>query len=59
MLLDINCTTPITPAMAKLPVMMYAIKNVADDPVTRHVTVFTILRALESLNAHLLTDLGC
>jgi 5'-3' exonuclease len=51
MLLDINCTTPITPAMAKLPVMMYAIKNVADDPVTRQVKVFTILLVVDSLKS--------
>ena len=49
MLLDTNCTTPIIPAMAKLPVMMYAIKNVDDEPVTRQVTVFTILLVVDSL----------
>jgi hypothetical protein len=40
---------PITPAIAKFPVIMYAIKNVAEDPVTRQVTVFIILLAEESL----------
>jgi hypothetical protein len=49
MLLDTNCTTPIIPAMAKLPVIINAIKKVAPDPVTRQVTVFTILLVVDSL----------
>ena len=57
-LLDINCTTPITPAIAKLPVMMYAIKNVADEPVTRQVTVFTILLVADSFKTHTSTNLS-
>jgi hypothetical protein len=44
MVLVIICVTPITPAIAKLPINRYAIKNVADDPVTRQLTVLTMLR---------------
>jgi hypothetical protein len=40
---------PIMPATAKLPVIKYAIKNVADDPVIRHEIVFTTLRLVDSI----------
>jgi hypothetical protein len=46
---------PITPAIAKLPVMMYAIKNVADDPVTRQVIVLIKLLLLVSLKTKTLS----
>jgi hypothetical protein len=44
MVLEIICVMPITPAMAKLPVSRNAIKNVADEPVSRQLIVLTMLR---------------
>jgi hypothetical protein len=44
MVFDIICVTPMTPAMAKLPVSRNAIKNVADEPVSRQLMVLTMLR---------------
>jgi hypothetical protein len=58
MVLDIICVTPIIPATAKLPVIAYAIKNVAVDPVIRQVTVFTTLLAAVSFKSHTLSDFG-
>lgn len=43
MVLEISCVLPIMLAMAKLPVIRYAIKNVALDPVMRQLMVLTML----------------
>jgi hypothetical protein len=56
MVLVIICVTPITPAIAKLPVNRYAIKNVAPEPVTRQLMVLTKLLRGESANKRLVID---
>jgi hypothetical protein len=50
--LDIICVTPITPATAKFPVKMYAIKKVALEPVMRQLTVLTMLLRVVSIISH-------
>jgi hypothetical protein len=51
MVLVIICVMPITPAMAKLPINRYAIKNVALEPVTRQLMVLTKLLRGASITA--------
>jgi hypothetical protein len=55
--LDINCIIPIVPATTKFPVRRYAIKKVADDPVTRQLMVFIKDLEYESAKTHFLAYL--
>jgi hypothetical protein len=51
MVLDTICVTPIIPAAARLPVIKYAIKNVAEEPVILQLMVLTKLLYGESITA--------
>ena len=48
-MLAVNCIMAMVPAMLKLPDITYDIKNVAELPVMRQLTVFTRLRRAVSL----------